>query len=208
MFTRRSVLQLIAAWIDYDIIAEPIKNEDVAEHKHVLSLSSIKNILINASQDFDWETRRKCNDVIMAIMMKVRRFPTKAYAFNILQVVWRDFYDVLVRLISDCEYKVKLELVRCFQELRNTLANTRFIDCKNEQEHITEVKTFEDFAQLVKTYDIERQGVSSIIQNIDFGGVGDSLKEMDDLVRNNICSFLEDIISSAKQTDANLLDCY
>ena len=208
MFTRRSILELIKAWVECDVISfHPIKSEC---DDNQIQISRVQDILTNAVQDFDWETRRKCTDILRAAVITIRKCSTSVHRQSI-QCLCDVFHGTLSKLVRDCEYKVKLELVYCLQELKiNAVVITEDVPTEAVTEKTIEVKTYDAFEFFVRNdmRDVKFEQLRHCLECIDFDAVMKDLKEMDDTVRNNPCSFLEDIIASTKQGEGNLLDCY
>lgn len=212
MFTRRSILDLIEGWIERDVISvQTIDTPAISSTDNRMYMSRVQDILANSVQDFDWETRRKCTDVIKAVVIATRRHSAGE---NSLQCLIDVFHGALAKLVCDCEYKVKLELVQCVHELKTSmvfLMSKITTELKEEEEVQTmNIKTFDEFQHFVTSsmQKVEIPRLSHLLQCIDFSAVTMDLKVMDDTVRNNPCSFLEDIIASAEQIEGNLLDCY
>lgn len=216
MFTRRSILELIKAWVECDVISlHPQKsNTSVEKIEERLHVSRVQPILNNGAEDFDWETRRKCTDIIRAAFVTIRSYANDVRQVGeSLQCLCDVFNETLAKLVRDCEYKVKLELVYCLQELKTSamslLKGTSGI--LDSMEPLTmDVGTFESFEFFMRNdmRGIKTDRLCDHLRKIDFDAVTKDLKEMDDTVRHNPCSFLEDIIASAEQKDENLLDCY
>eukprot|EP00111_Clytia_hemisphaerica_P019507 TCONS_00057518-protein len=180
MFTRRSVLKLLSAWVRYDVFDQS-------------NVADSTTILTNAALDFDWEIRYACLDVVLTII--------KQDETGLLDFVFEIFNDVIMLGLKDAEYKVRTKTLECLKEFQIQLLATQ----QHNSNILMELPLYNESGFEILTIDALRHFVTSY----NFHKALDDVTEMDENVKDDCVSFMQDILYSAKKADDNLLiDCY
>lgn len=195
LFTRRSVLKLISYWVENKIFV--VYHE---EKKNTLNLSVIETILTNAVNDFDWETRLSCIHTLLVI--------ARTHADKSAEFFCSIFDFVICKGLFDAEVKVVKKTMQCLQELQHSFEPNVKTTEEPKKTSMEEFKIcLEEYQKNMEKWCVET--LRNFVSLFDFVCLIDSLKAMDDYVQNDAVSFMDDILSSVRQKDENLLiDCY
>ena len=90
-------MKLISSWVLHGIFDEWNGFKELTE------------TLVNAIHDFDWETWHACFEVISAVVLRSKT--------ECLHFILGIFNDVIMRGLSDTEYKVREKTLRCMNEI-------------------------------------------------------------------------------------------
>ena len=211
MFPRRSVLTLISTWVENRIFTIDKNKKDSACGEN-LNLVDFKAVLVNSIDDFDWEIRCACVGVLEAIFRASFDLPFIVDIFN----------SVIRKAVQDCEFKVQEMALHCLYVLQTeskdwvetgNVTVTINGHCNGAIEEKTE-NHFQNMEELTaylsarKDTEFDSDGLRHLMSSCDFEQLISGLKEMDEMVKEDPVSFMEDIVASARKADENLLDCY
>lgn len=204
MFTRRSVLFTLKSWVlsELDYLPVLTVNCESDDQASVIKTCLI-NILENGSRDFDWEVR-KLTFMLWADMATVISERSEEKDFFIDYVIDNNFALILCNGICDCEYLVKVEAFKCLVNIKD-----KFIlkgNMNSSSLDIQSITKYEETLNSIKT--MNRSDFVEFLANTDFNEVGKQIDTLDVTVTTDPVSFIQDVIASARQSEANLLDCY
>ena len=196
MFTRRSVLNLLSFWVKSQEFVCFGDDETCKSN-----LSDLKCILANGICDFDWETRCACVNVLTALV----EICEATNCENVLELFTEIYENVVRKALQDCEFKVREVTLLCLQRLKKLVGLTGFKNGLGESPK----HSIENFDNVISRDEkINSDWLRHLVTSWDFEELLKNLIEMDEKVRWDPISFLDDIIASAKKADENLLDCY
>jgi hypothetical protein len=211
---------LISTWVEKGIFSTYNNNKEQSSDDQ-LNLNDLKAILLNSIDDFDWETRCACVDVLTAII-RVNLDPVFKEWRSVFVVEL--FNEVIRKGIQDCEFKVQERMLHCLRILQGETGDseTGIVTGQNEtikmdisykkDGHFENIEELIAFISQRQTQQHDKVFTSDRLRHLmtscDFGRLILDLKEMDEMVKEDPVSFMEDIVASAKKADENLLDCY
>ncbi|XP_057310460.1 BRCA1-associated ATM activator 1-like isoform X1 [Hydractinia symbiolongicarpus] len=211
MFTRRSILDVLVTWTESGMCTQIFFNNSTTERMDIVYSqnlnirNSVLNILQNGSHDFDWEVRKLTLSVWTSIVSMSSNDENEWKMFVELTV--KDGHARRICLgVSDCEYKVRCAALQCLQIFKNKLCTMQSISGNSTNFHISCLEDFDTFIASKKSFRLEQ--FEQILSVVDFSSLASKLEVIDISVKSDPVSFLHDIISSTKQSEENLLDCY
>ena len=162
----------------------------------------IKDILVNAVCDFDWETRLACLNVLLVI---VRTHGEKSTEFCA-----SIFDSVVGRSVLDVEINVQKKALLCLYKLQQQLKS--YVETETTK-HAKQHNTMDELKELILHYIKENNfcddTLKRFVASFDFGELLLCLTAMDEYVQLDSVSFMDDILASVHKKDENLLiDCY
>ncbi|XP_047143519.1 uncharacterized protein LOC101238609 isoform X1 [Hydra vulgaris] len=205
-FTRRSVLEMLLCCSNHSNAYSDIFTNKLSDSCMKSVKESVFRILQNCANDLDWEVR-KLNIILWTSV--ISRIEKNAFAINDFLdfVIENNFILIILLTLCDVEYAVQIESLKCLRLLQRPFINDKKFDLSESFNY--NVKSLEEFETYLKTMDLStRKNIVSFIKRLDLDLLLMDVNVLDDTVKSDPVSFLEDIISSAKENDSNLLDCY
>ena len=165
---------------------------------------SIFCILKNCANDLDWEVRKLNIILWTAVISRVDKSVINDFTDFLIQ---ENFISLILLTLCDDEYAVKIESIKCLRCLRTLIINEKQVYDKDSINN--SVTTIEEFENSFKKLGLlNGNNIIHFFKSLDLDSLLLDINILDDTVKSDPQSFLEDIISSAKESDSNLLDCY
>eukprot|EP00795_Rhopilema_esculentum_P009151 gene9151-16818_t len=219
-FPKRSLMEAMYRWLDLAEVEKILlyygsELTGKSETQFAAKLCDlIFNLLDISYKSFDWEVKLKAVQCWLKILKMPYKIssdfsdnsPTDTHigVLPLSLLCSKNGATNLVIFLNDCDQLVREAALKTLQYIRE-----KELHASNAP--ITNKKVIES------CYDIEtignisfssREEFIAFLGKIDFQLLAQSIKLADESVTNNPLSLLDDIISAAKNSDDNLLDCY
>ena len=219
-FPKRSLMEAMYRWLDLDEVEEILlyygsELTGKSDTPFAVKLCDLIFSLLDISyKSFDWEVKLKAVECWLKILKMPYKIPSNfgdnsstdenSGLLPLSLLCSKNGATNLVILLNDCDQLVREAALETLQYIRE-----KELHASNALRTNNRV--------IESCYDIENIGSPSFslreeflafLEKIDFQLLAESIKLADESVTNNPLSLLDDIISAAKNSDDNLLDCY
>jgi len=170
--------------------------------------SHLFEILRNGSCDFDWEVRKLTFSAWTDMANVVSEATQNVKGIFLDLLCGSNFALMLCNGICDCEYLVKIEAFKCLTYIKSNFQDT-FTDMNRSPNLTMTISNMTEYENILLSYkDMDRNVFENLLGKIDLENLANDLDVLDIKVSSDPLSFIQDVIASAKQSEANLLDCY